>query len=234
LLILVVYRLSAECVQIARAGLACAIVVRHVGVGEAYELEAVIGPHPRRQAQLEGAFEVSLPIHFGGVGVGDLVALADAAHVGAAGLAVGSAIRLLTTQDDCVRGDSSDEVPMEPTMYGRVAYAMTKTVSHRHGTPDGDDGNNEPMCSQELSWSWARCDAACGYHALSDSKPLITTALAILAPQCPTVARAGCVAEARSNNQQIARSRDGLPSLVPLSCLPRKSFRSYKQTSVRV
>jgi hypothetical protein len=45
---------------------------------------------------------------------------------------------------------------------------------------------------------------------------LITTALAMLPPQCPTVARAGCVAEARSNKEQIARSFDGLPSLVPL------------------
>jgi hypothetical protein len=41
--------------------------------------------------------EMSLPKRFGGMGVGDLVALADAAYVGAAGLAAGSAIRLLTT-----------------------------------------------------------------------------------------------------------------------------------------
>jgi hypothetical protein len=41
--------------------------------------------------------EMSLPTRFGGMGVGDLVALADAAHVGASGLAVGSAIRFLTT-----------------------------------------------------------------------------------------------------------------------------------------
>jgi NAD(P)H-dependent flavin oxidoreductase YrpB (nitropropane dioxygenase family) len=73
--------------------------------------------------------EMSLPIRFGGMGAGDLVALANAAHVGAAGLAVGSAIRFLTTQDARVRGDSQDEVPMEPTMYGRLANAMTTTVS---------------------------------------------------------------------------------------------------------
>jgi hypothetical protein len=40
--------------------------------------------------------EISLPIRFGGMGAGDLVALADAAHVGAAGLAVGSTIRYST------------------------------------------------------------------------------------------------------------------------------------------
>jgi hypothetical protein len=40
---------------------------------------------------------MSLPIRFGGMGVGDLAAFADAAHVGAAGLAVGSAIRFITT-----------------------------------------------------------------------------------------------------------------------------------------
>jgi hypothetical protein len=38
----------------------------------------------------------------------------------------------------------------------------------------------------------------------------------MLPPQRPTVARAGCVAEPRSNNEEIARSLDGLPSLVPL------------------
>jgi hypothetical protein len=70
--------------------------------------------------------------------------------VGSAGLAVGSSIRFLTTQDACVRGNSHDEVPMEPTMHGRLASAMTTTVSRRHGTPDGDDGDSEPMWSLEL------------------------------------------------------------------------------------
>jgi hypothetical protein len=43
--------------------------------------------------------EMSLPIRFGSMGVGDLVDLVDAAHVGATGLAVGSAIRFLTSYD---------------------------------------------------------------------------------------------------------------------------------------
>jgi NAD(P)H-dependent flavin oxidoreductase YrpB (nitropropane dioxygenase family) len=75
---------------------------------------------------------MSLPIRFGGMGVGDLAALADAANVGAAGLAVGSAIRFLTSQDSRVRGDSHDDVPIEPTMYGRLATA----VFRRPGAPD--------------------------------------------------------------------------------------------------
>jgi hypothetical protein len=77
--------------------------------------------------------------------MGDLVALADAAHVGAAGLAVGSGIRFLKAQDARVRGDSQDVVPMDSTMYRRLATAVTTAVSRRHGTPDGDDGDNEPM-----------------------------------------------------------------------------------------
>jgi hypothetical protein len=88
------------------------------------------------------------------MGVGDLVALADAAHVGAAGLAIGSAICFLTSQDARMHGDSLEEVPMEPTMYGRLVIAMTTTVSRGHGTRDGDDGNNEPMWSLELASSW--------------------------------------------------------------------------------
>jgi hypothetical protein len=50
-------------------------------------------------------------------------------------MAVGSAIRFLTAQDARVRGVSQDEVQMEPTIYGRLATAMTTAVSRRHGTP---------------------------------------------------------------------------------------------------
>jgi hypothetical protein len=52
--------------------------------------------------------ERCLPICFGGMEVGDLVALADATHVGSVGLAMGYVIRFLTTQDARVRGDSHD------------------------------------------------------------------------------------------------------------------------------
>jgi hypothetical protein len=52
--------------------------------------------------------EMSLVIRYGGMGVGDLVALADAAHVGAEDLAVSNAIRFLTTQDARVRGNFHD------------------------------------------------------------------------------------------------------------------------------
>jgi hypothetical protein len=38
------------------------------------------------------------------------------------------------------------------------------------------------------------------------------------------MARAGCIAEARSNNEQITRSLDGLPSLVPLSAFAADIF----------
>jgi hypothetical protein len=168
--------------------------------------------------------EMTLPIRFGGIGVGDLVAMAHAAHLRAAGLAVGSAIRFLTTQDARVRGDSNDEVPMGPTMYGRLATATTTSVSRRHGTPHGDDGDNETMWSLQLASSWVRLNAACGSHALVESEPLITIALAMLPPQRPTMDRAGYVAEARSNNEQIARSLDVLPSLIPLSAFATDIF----------
>jgi hypothetical protein len=56
-------------------------------------------------------------------------------------------------------------------MYGRLATAMTTTVSRRHGTPDRDDGDNEPMWSLELASSWARLDAACGSRALAEFEP---------------------------------------------------------------
>jgi hypothetical protein len=116
---------------------------------------------------------------------------------------------------------------MLPTMYGRVTTAMTTTMSRIHGIPDAKDGDNEPMWSLEFASSWVRLDVACGSHALAESEPLIITDLVMLPPQRPTVARAGCVAKARSNNEHITRSLDGLPSLVPFLYLPRTSFQSY-------
>jgi hypothetical protein len=107
------------------------MVPRGLGRGEGYGDTVVTFQERARNATLDVAAmilgltapgiprntrsEISLPIRFGGMGVGDLVALADAAHVGAAGLAVDYAIRSLTTQDARVRGDSHDEVPTEPT-----------------------------------------------------------------------------------------------------------------------
>jgi hypothetical protein len=120
-------------------------------------------------------------------------------------------------------------------MCGRLGTAMTTTVSRRHGTPDEDDGDNEPMWSLEPTSSWTRLDAACGSHALAESEPLITTALAMPPPQRPTVAHAGRVAEARSNKEQIARSLDGLPSLVPVFAFATDMFPKLQaDTSERV
>jgi hypothetical protein len=104
--------------------------------------------------------EMSLPIRFGGMGLGDLVAFAGTAHVGATGLAMGYVIRFLTSQDARVRRDSHDEARMEPTMYGRLATAMTTAVTRRYGTLHGEDGENEPIWSLELASWWARSDAA--------------------------------------------------------------------------
>jgi hypothetical protein len=58
--------------------------------------------------------------------------------------------------------------------------------------------------SFEIASSWAHLDATCALrcsYALAESEALITTPLAMLPQQRPTAARAGCVAEARSNNE---------------------------------
>jgi hypothetical protein len=60
---------------------------------------------------------------------------------------MGFAIRFFTSQYARVSGDSHDEVPMESTMYGRLATVMTTTVSRRRGTLDGDGSDNEPRWS---------------------------------------------------------------------------------------
>jgi hypothetical protein len=46
----------------------------------------------------------------------------------------------------------------------------------------------------------------------------------MLPPQRPNLARAGGVAEVRSNNEQLARSLDGLPSPVSLSAFATDAF----------
>jgi hypothetical protein len=128
-----------------------------------------------------------LPTRFGVKEVGDLVALADAAHVRAAGLAVGSTIRFFTAQDARVRGDTHDDIPMEPIMYGRLAIAMIRPVSRRPSAPNEDGDDNKPMWSVELASSWARLNTACGAHVLAESDSIITTASTMLPPKRPTV-----------------------------------------------
>jgi hypothetical protein len=97
-------------------------------------------------------YEMHLPTRFGGMRVGDLFALADAAHVGAAGVVVCSAIRFLTAQDVRVHRDTHHEVhTMGPTMCGRLATAMTIAVSRMLGASGGDDGDNEPMWMLEVA-----------------------------------------------------------------------------------
>jgi hypothetical protein len=147
-----------------------------------------------------------LPKSFGGMGVGVFVALlAGAAYVRSASLSVGSAIRCLTTQDARARGDTHDDVPMKPVMYGRLTTAMNTTVSRRPGAQNGDDSDSEPMWSLQLASTWVRLLATCGSHAFTEFKPLITTALAIFPPKRPTVAFVGCPTEARPNNEHITR-----------------------------
>jgi hypothetical protein len=69
---------------------------------------------------------MSFPIRFGDMRVGDLVALADAAHVEAACLAVGSAIRILITQDFRMRvsprrsSNGDDHVWAVSDYYGHI------------------------------------------------------------------------------------------------------------------
>jgi hypothetical protein len=143
--------------------------------------------------------------------VGDLVALADAAHVGAAGLALGSAIRFITTQDTRVRGDTHDDILMEPAIDGQLSTDMITAMSRRPSAPDGYVGDSKSMWSLELALARARLDAAYDAHALAEFDLFITTALAMLPPKHPTVARAGYFAEAQLNKTHNTRSLDGLP-----------------------
>jgi hypothetical protein len=87
--------------------------------------------------------DMSLPIRFGDMGVGDLVALADAAHVEVARLAVGSAIRFLITQDARMRvsprrsSDEDDHVWAVSDYYGHIGapqawYTGRRRPRHRN------------------------------------------------------------------------------------------------------
>jgi hypothetical protein len=101
-------------------------------------LPAASVPHNTRS-------ETFLPIRFGGMKFGKLVALAGAAHVGAAGWAVNSTIRCLTAQDARVRVVTHDDVIMESTIYERLATAMITAMSRRRSAPGEDGSDNEPM-----------------------------------------------------------------------------------------
>jgi hypothetical protein len=164
-----------------------------------------------------------------------LVVLADECGPHRSGRFGSSAIHFLTSQDARVRGDTHDDVPMDPIMDGRLAIAMTISVSRQPIAHDGDDGDNKPMWSLELASSRARLHVACGSHALAKSEPLITIVLAMLPPIiCPTVARAGCVAETRSNNEDNTRFHHDLPSRVHLPTVATNIFPNLQSDIIEM
>jgi hypothetical protein len=80
------------------------------------------------------------------------------------------------------------------------------------------------MWSLEFTSAWMRLDVTCRLHALAESEPFITPALAMFPYKRPAVACTRCEAEARSNNVQITRSRDGMSPLEPLPALATDMF----------
>jgi hypothetical protein len=99
-------------------------------------------------------------------------------------------------------------------------------VSRRPSAPDGYGGHNEPMWSLELKSAWTRSDIVCNAHVLAESEPhIMATSVAMLSPNRPTVACAGCVAEASSNTEHTTESRASMPSLVPLSTFTTNIFQ---------
>jgi hypothetical protein len=86
---------------------------------------------------------MTLPIRFRGMGVGTW--LAWRMRPMSVRPVSQWALLSVTLKDARVHGDSHDEIPMGPTMYGRLAKAMTTAVSRRCCTPDIDGGKHEQM-----------------------------------------------------------------------------------------
>jgi hypothetical protein len=117
-----------------------------------------------------------------------------------------------------MRGDTNDNLPMEPTMYGRLATHVITAESRRPNTPDRNGGNNEHMWSLEFASacvgalecrvrrSCPRRVRALHNHGLSDNSPDTSDGGSRrLRRRSPIKQRAH------------ARSLDGMSLLVPFS-----------------
>eukprot|EP00873_Tetraselmis_striata_P022157 jgi/Tetstr1/442421/TSEL_030545.t1 len=143
--------------------------------------------------------QLSLPVQFGGLGLGDNVAIADASHIGAAALVVGQAVTFLRAQHATLSDAGAffsdpSGVSSPHSLYLVKASSIHQALTTPTLELDAGANASAPMWAVELRAAYTRVVDECGDAVLEYLAGPLASALKLLPSKRSHVARAGCSA----------------------------------------
>eukprot|EP00873_Tetraselmis_striata_P004912 jgi/Tetstr1/425176/TSEL_015637.t1 len=178
---------------------------------------------------------LSLPVQFGGLGIGDNVAIADASHIGAAALVVGQAVTFLRAQHDTLSDAGAffsdpSGVSSPHSLYLVGASSIHQALTTPTLELDAGANASAPMWAVELRAAHTRVVDECGDAVLEDLAGPLASALKLLPSKRSHVARAGCSAAGAEPALAIMRSAADLQAIPHFSDFPLHSMRKVQET----
>eukprot|EP00873_Tetraselmis_striata_P012895 jgi/Tetstr1/433159/TSEL_022491.t1 len=173
--------------------------------------------------------QLSLPVQFGGLGIGDNVAIADASHIGAAALVDGQAVTFLRAQHATLSDAGAFFSDPSGVSSPHSLYLVGASSIHQAlATPtlelDAGANASAPMWAVELRAAHTRVVDECGDAVLEDLPGPLASALKLLPSKRSHVARAGCSA-AGAEPASAMRSAADLQAIPHYSDFPLHSMR---------
>eukprot|EP00873_Tetraselmis_striata_P027526 jgi/Tetstr1/447790/TSEL_035120.t1 len=178
--------------------------------------------------------QLSLPVQFGGLGIGDNVVITDASHIGAAALVVGQAVTFLRAQHATLSDAGAFFSDPSGVSSPHSLYLVGASSIHQAmATPtlelDAGANASAPMWAVELRAAHTRVVEECGDAVLEDLAGPLASALKLLPSKRSHVARAGCSA-AGAEPASAMRSAADLRAIPHYSHFPLHSMRKVQET----
>eukprot|EP00873_Tetraselmis_striata_P002936 jgi/Tetstr1/423200/TSEL_001320.t1 len=178
--------------------------------------------------------QLSLPVQFGGLGIGDNVVIADASHIGAAALVVGQAVTFLRAQHATLSDAGAFFSDPSGVSSPHSLYLVGASSIHQAmATPtlelDAGANASAPMWAVELRAAHTRVVEECGDAVLEDLAGPLASALKLLPSKRSHIARAGCSA-AGAEPASAMRSAADLRAIPHYSDFPLHSMRKVQET----
>eukprot|EP00873_Tetraselmis_striata_P015256 jgi/Tetstr1/435520/TSEL_024424.t1 len=178
--------------------------------------------------------QLSLPVQFGGLGIGDNVVIEDASHIGAAALVVGQAVTFLRAQHATLSDAGAFFSDPSGVSSPHSLYLVGASSIHQAlATPtlelDAGANASAPMWAVELRVAHTRVVDECGDAVLEDLAGPLASALKLLPSKRSHVPRAGCSA-AGAEPASAMRSAADLQAIPHYSDFPLHSMRQVQET----
>eukprot|EP00873_Tetraselmis_striata_P018515 jgi/Tetstr1/438779/TSEL_027288.t1 len=178
--------------------------------------------------------QLSLPVQFGGLGIGDNVVIADASNIGAAALVVGQAVTFLRAQHATLSDAGAFFSDPSGVSNPHSLYLVGASSIHQAlATPtlelDAGASASAPMWAVEPRAAHTRVVDECGDAVLGDLAGPLASALKLHPSKRSHVARAGCSA-AGAEPASAMRSAADLQAIPHYSDFPLHSMRKVQET----